>query len=531
MAATRPASFITDSPAEFLKCAANFLHNRIEDAIKVVPEIIEFKEQVDHLVRIIPKDLIEETMSIVLAIRCSQQESMYVPPSEMVGESGGRGGGPRRGPFRRAMSVLFFGYDANRGGEGRGDGDYTNNNQTEYVPLGHWTDPNGDVDLQDTKNAIVWKIIKQVDKANQRVNDFLKKEDQVRSLDSNIAWYLKDRPFYAKELREFCQRETNSLRLYLNDLVIHLQLGNMCRTQENRGNQLNSKLKDQMTEDTFRFWDVYFGNAVCVQWRTFRDAYELLYGKFVPSDMAFIKRILVSKAHALSPEELTVYGFIGVTRQYGFPFPKDIFSKTSTTLEPDEISEEKRMHLTKMTMDLVRDFSDEKMRNHLVTIYSWYSRCNRDGLTNEEKKKAMESRADEWALIMREKRAIDTERIELPLEDKHAQAERVDLARRAIYFFYEQFMVMWRVGGVTRDVLKDIDFPGKGRIRDFLKFVGPLDHANYYLLVKNMDRVPEERDYTPAIYKFMKEYLKILESQSKERKALEEANNADRPYR
>ncbi|KAI9275433.1 hypothetical protein BDA99DRAFT_532400 [Phascolomyces articulosus] len=509
-----------DVPVELLLNAAAFIQRRIEDAINVIPEICEFQEELVHLNSIIPQRLIKETIYVINNQKEGQpygddasevRDSQASPPVDIQEATPGY----RRHRLRKALAVLV-GYD-------RGDDDEGDKSNVAENPKSWLFEQSVELRQLKPDQAIVWKILKKVSRATQRVTEFLENEKQAdTSFRSGIPWYAAERPIYAKEIRAFCQSETNSLRLYLNDLVIHLQLEDLHKKKEKEKQQA-AHFQDQMTEETYRFWETSFQNKICVDWQCFRDAYELLYGKLVFADAGFIKRVLVPKVNGKSGEHLTLYGFIGFTRQYGFPFSKDIFTKSTAAIEPEDISEEKRMKITKMTMDLVDHFSDPKMRNHLVSIYTWFRGCSKDN------KEQMRNRADEWANIIKEKRAVTAskKKAETPLgtkydQDDYDEAEAVDLARRAIYFFYEKFMVMWRVGGVTRDVLKNIDFPGRGRIKDFLNFVKPLDLANYYLLVKGFDKVPKDADHTPEIYKFMKKYLEILKSEDKERKTLEE---------
>ena len=179
------------------------------------------------------------------------------------------------------------------------------------------------------------------------------------------------------------------------------------------------------------------------------------------------------------------------------------------------MDEEKRMQLTEIVMNLIKKFSGVEMRDHLIAVYTWYQNIDK------KNKKAMHDRAEEWASLIKERRTLITEHKKELLQVKHEEAERVDQARRSIYFFYEQFVTMWRVGEATQEVLKCIDFPGKGRIRDFLNFVAPLDQANYYIVI-GTGKENKNKNYRPKIYSFMEMYLKMLDMQSMERKELED---------
>ncbi|KAI9275430.1 hypothetical protein BDA99DRAFT_532397 [Phascolomyces articulosus] len=58
----------------------------------------------------------------------------------------------------------------------------------------------------------------------------------------------------------------------------------------------------------------------------------------------------------------------------------------------------------------------------------------------------------------------------------------------------------------------------------------PKDLAIYYLVVKKYGTVPEKRDYTSAINKFMNELLRTLENQADERnKVFKDSSNNTAP--
>ena len=189
---------------------------------------------------------------------------------------------------------------------------------------------------------------------------------------------------------------------------------------------------------------------------------------------------------------MTVFGFINFTRKHGFPFGQDIVSSVP---KPDALMSEKRiMELTRMVMELVADFSSQEMRNHLINVYTWFDGCN----TEEEH----QERANEWGRQIREARKLKKRH----LDDEYLEVDNIDLARRALSFFYQRFMIMWRVGKVSRETLSGVDFPGTGRINNFIRIVHPLDRANFCIV---MDKDESEwEEHKPKVYKFLKYYLK-----------------------
>ncbi|KAI7859137.1 hypothetical protein BDC45DRAFT_496969 [Circinella umbellata] len=575
----RASQFCTDDAGELLKLAIDFLQNRVEDYLLVVPELLELRHECENFKNIVSDEVLKRVENKVKSYQeqerrqtikheeysrqqptsnldtephFHQQQQFYEPPipqvrvdeartnddngslsssSKSVADERHRGSislkhKSSRKSFRRSFKKLFGITDNERHWSIQHQQQQREQQQQqqqeqeqEQEQQQEQQEQQKEVQKQRSQSytlqgqdAIIWDILERINTSNEVIDDFLKKDEQDRPVGEKVLWHMGERPRQAKALREYCRTQTNFIRIRLNDLSLCLQFKDLRTAPKVK------EFRDRMGEESYCFWNLYFQDNIHASWKEFIDAYELLYGRVGYPDKAYIKRVLVSEQNH-NEGKLTIYGFIGFTSNHGFPFPKDIARSTINT-EPEEISEEKRMKLTEMTMDLVEKFSEKEMRDHLVTIYTWFAGCQKGT-------KEFNSRADEWGRTMKEKRDLMSNK-RLTKEEKneklkahkdtYEEAEQVDLARRALYFFYERFMVMWRVGEVSRDVLKDIDFPGKGRIKDFCNYVGPLDHANYYIVMGNgTDEEDKKKDYTPEIYDFMDEYLDILESQSQER--------------
>ena len=67
-------------------------------------------------------------------------------------------------------------------------------------------------------------------------------------------------------------------------------------------------------------------------------------------------------------------------------------------------------------------------------------------------------------------------------------------------------MTLWRVGRVSRETFADVDFPGKNRIKDFLRYVQPLDHANYHIIIGKS--AEDWINKKPKVYCFLEELIR-----------------------
>ncbi|KAI9489146.1 hypothetical protein BDB00DRAFT_876696 [Zychaea mexicana] len=248
-----------------------------------------------------------------------------------------------------------------------------------------------------------------------------------------------------------------------------------------------ASFEKDLTKECYLFWKRSMGQDIIGSWDTFISAYTKLYANFQPLDLDYTQTLLCAK----DGKTMTLYGFIAVTRKHAFPFES---MASHASVNSTATSEEARAEIAKMVIPLVTEFSSQEMQAHLVALYGWYKGTPRDDA------KALQNRADEWALLVKASRQqTDTK------TDMHTAADGVDAARRAINFFYQRFMMMWRIGPISRDMFASAGFPGKPRINDFLRYVQPLDRANLTVIIGKQD--VDWNSKKPEVYGFLETLL------------------------
>ncbi|KAI9251804.1 hypothetical protein BDA99DRAFT_521219 [Phascolomyces articulosus] len=205
-------------------------------------------------------------------------------------------------------------------------------------------------------------------------------------------------------------------------------------------------------------------------------------------DLDYTQKLLCANDES---KKITIYGFLQVVRKHGFPFESMMSANAESAIKPT--SEEARAEIAKMVIPLVTEFSDAEVQGHLVTIYGWYKGIKRDDDQGHQ------ARGEEWARLIKEARQVSTK------TEAHLQAEKVDAARRAISFFYQRFMMVWRIGPISRDMFATASFPGKPRIKDFLRYVQPLDRANLTVVIGKQDIDWSVKK--PEIYHFLEKLI------------------------
>ncbi|KAI8137198.1 hypothetical protein BJV82DRAFT_583927 [Fennellomyces sp. T-0311] len=473
------ANLIADNGIEIAKVALAFLEEKADDWKQVIPEAHDFKRECEHFLYIIDA--------------LHREEKKKAPPPKKTSKAAAF--------FRMAIVARAFSQNLTKK-EGDDDARPIGGDIEERVLL---DSESGVVIRQENRelvkkkkeeeeeqvrgvHGIVKEIVGHIRDALKHLEKFLKENERKKSWQNSVRWFFK-RALVARDYRDFMKGESNAIRGLLNDLVLCQKIADKAISPK-----VDSFEKD-MTEDTYLFWKKHIGQTVVARWDQFIDAYRLLYGMVDACDLEYMERMLMSKKG-----DVTVYGFISFTRKHGFPFKKNIATASPQT-EP-VISEEGRMEITKMVITMVTDFSSPEMRDHLVNIYKWFKGIKRD---NAE---GLQQRANEWAHLVLAARAVDGE----VTDKEQKKAQNVDAARRAINFFYQRYMVMWRIGQVSREALKDVDFPGKNRIKDFICFVGPLDYANYHIVIGKSKNWESNR---PKVYLFLEKHLEVMEETKK----------------
>ncbi|KAI8139935.1 hypothetical protein BJV82DRAFT_625557 [Fennellomyces sp. T-0311] len=249
-----------------------------------------------------------------------------------------------------------------------------------------------------------------------------------------------------------------------------------------------NQFADELPIPAYEFWAKKLGSSVSVTWSEFAQAYVLLYGKGGPVKLARIEGYLFGNSNGRL-NIFTIYSFLTLTRHHGFPF-------ASSAEQSQDVTGGDRLDLAKVVIGLMDKFASSVMQQNLLTLAHYYR-----GIDKTESS-AIEKRADEWAVARKESRMITDENQKT---ERHLEADRVDFARRSVSFFYQQYMVLWRVGQPQSDMLSEIDFPGKGRLREFVAYCKPLDYANFhYVLNLEPERWPTAQ---PDVYRFLKQLL------------------------
>lgn len=181
---------------------------------------------------------------------------------------------------------------------------------------------------------------------------------------------------------------------------------------------------------------------------------------------------------------ISYYTLVEHGKEYDFLFD---MSMIPAPLDATTMSQESRLVLTNTIIGLMKDFSSETMSDHIVAIITYL------------KGNDIEQKAKEWGLTIRESRTG------IEPTDAHKHAIRLDRARRAWFYFYQQYVVIWRIGQVSQDIMKDLDFPGKSRIKDFLKYNEPLERHDYMTVMQNEPLEWSHRE--PKVYVFLLELI------------------------
>ncbi|KAF7724293.1 hypothetical protein EC973_001194 [Apophysomyces ossiformis] len=320
-----------------------------------------------------------------------------------------------------------------------------------------------------------------LESARDEIEEFIRRDTKERHLLGKVFWNSK-RVFLATWYRESFKNKSDALAESIRDITMYMNLGDCFRKVT------VDHVKDLLSPASYEFWMKHVGSNVSDNnaWAIFIQQYQIIYGRLSEDMIESIRRVA-----CVNGTDLTVYGFIRITKEYGFPI--DVDRLPPLPLSNVVMSEEGRMEIAKMVMSLMSDFSSKEMHQSFIRVELWYKGVNR------EDKDALQKRADEWAECIVASRNAEHK------TELHLAVEELDYSRKTISLFYQRYMVIWRIGRVSREMLSDVDFPGKARIRSFLRYIYPLDYANYRIVIR---QDPAKWDHrSPKVYKFLKELL------------------------
>ncbi|CAO3622725.1 unnamed protein product [Cunninghamella echinulata] len=249
-----------------------------------------------------------------------------------------------------------------------------------------------------------------------------------------------------------------------------------------------------------KFWLDIMGNTIGGEggsgaWNKFQTNYKQEFP--TAKDWTTDQWECVKRVACYLGNDLTLFGYFELTSTTGFPI--DI-NKVPTILDSNaDMEEASRIEIGKMIKELIGEFSSEEMNTHIVNVHKWYSSFPKEVDTQE--------RANECYRIIKRVREENPEKY----TEREQLALDVDKARRVVSFFYQEFLVICEFGRLSRNIFANVDFPGKGRMRSFIEKFKPLDKANFKIIIKNDEYVPQEKldKAVPKVYKFLERFLDI----------------------
>ncbi|KAI7847308.1 hypothetical protein BDC45DRAFT_526312 [Circinella umbellata] len=330
--------------------------------------------------------------------------------------------------------------------------------------------------------GIIKSIIQHILQGQMYLEEHIDDIREQKPVRKNIIWFLIRTPAPKKNYRQLHVIEAGQLRMKLDELSKDKKF-----LLSSGAEVTVDQFKDELSAEAYEFWTKSLGLKTTAEWSKFSENYTVLYGKRANSDLKYIREVVFQEYGKSAT--ITIYGVITLAREYGFPFEHQ--PHTDESRRPGVINEEIRTEIAKMIMNMMVEFSSSEMQDNFLAVIKWYAKVDRKNVNS------INARADEWASLCKEGRLLKEEE----KTDAHRQADRVDLARRSISFLYQRYMVIWRIGQISRETLKDVDFPGRARIKEFLRFLLPLDHANYHLII---GAEPEEWHHRkPNVYRFL----------------------------
>lgn len=338
-------------------------------------------------------------------------------------------------------------------------------------------------------------LLNQLKSSKEAIEEFNEREQSLKSSSffKRQSYRIKRFLIYAPEYKE----QFNSCMKTLDELPKEMQ-----RITELAAVLLSPTALgygSKFTNDACKkFWLDIMGNTIGGEgssgaWNKFQTNYKQEFP--TAKDWTSDQWECVKRVACYLGNDLTLFGYFELTSTAGFPI--DI-NKVPTILDSNaDLEEASRIEIGKMIKELIREFSSEEMNTHIVNVIKWYGSFPREVDIQE--------RAYECYRIIKRVRDENPEE----LTEREQLALDVDKARRVVSFFYQEFLVICEFGRLSRNIFANVDFPGKSRMKGFIRNYRPLDIANFKIIIKNDQPVPQEEldSAVPKVYKFLENFL------------------------
>lgn len=229
------------------------------------------------------------------------------------------------------------------------------------------------------------------------------------------------------------------------------------------------------------FWNDNFEDKKSVPWETFSEKYSFYQNLSEES-------INVAKKYLCVNNCVTIYAFYATCSQLGYPIMIPIQPQIDT------------MKLAELVMELNKEFYSFEFGKH------W----------NKMRKLENESESEEDLYNKLKKLCLSK-------EDKDIEYwKELNISRSIVSSFFQRYMMLWRIGRISQEMLDNIDFPGKARMKIFNYSCGTIDHVNYTEYLKLHLPSPSKKEKLweegkPQVYDFINQLLKDEKDNKKDK--------------
>ncbi|ORX65184.1 hypothetical protein DL89DRAFT_261384 [Linderina pennispora] len=298
------------------------------------------------------------------------------------------------------------------------------------------------------KSKAIEKIKKDIEEANKKAKELIDNAGNERNLLGKTAFNIKLLA-KAKGYRALFDKKREEIR---ENLKILSQTQHILRPEPPSRLPVLAKL----------FWTSSFGeNTMSVGWFDFTTKYSLE----LIVNVEELERI---KPYLCVNEHVTTYSFYAACTQFGYP----ILCPTQPVIDT--------MALANSIIDLTKEF-------YLPTFGTrWY-------MLRDLRKKDQDR--DQFCQALKD----------IFYQDKD-RWESINKARGIVSSLFQRYMMIWRIGKASQEMFDNVDFPGKSRIKTFIRICEPIDEINYKFnlnLENSIDKKPWAKG-KPQVYDFLR---------------------------
>lgn len=301
-------------------------------------------------------------------------------------------------------------------------------------------------------NSIIKHISEAKNKSDKIVKDNMEHKNLWGKSKYNIILLIK-----AGEYRKYFKDKSEQLSKELIEI-------------RNELDSISPQPPTRLPLSAMLFWNNHFQDKKSVTWNEFITQYTSENNITEDEIERKFKKYLCN----IDNNAISIYTFYSTCTQFSYPIMLPVENHVDT------------MKLAELIMNLTKELYSPEFGRHWGKLLELKSKAKINNkferkLLYENLAKLGKSDDQEWFLILHQYRSTASS-------------------------FFQRYMMLWRIGNASQEMLDNVDIPGKSRIYTFIQVCETIDEVNYKEILK-LDTEKSWEKGRPQVYDFLRAVL------------------------